>query len=137
MTLVIRLCAALIGISALSACSQPNASGNAPAAAAAAGGGGAAATTIPIPANKDVASTVTLPAGTHAVQIESGAATFHCAHVAINTQDGGVSNNFTDADVPPKLNMTDRTLAGHTYVSVDVSCHGGAADSQLVLSPLS
>jgi len=137
MTLVDRLCVALICSSALSACSQPAATGNATATAAAAAGGGTAATTIPIPANQDVATTVTLPAGTHAVGIASGAAPFHCAHIAINTQDGGVSNNFTDADVPAKLNMTDRTSAGHTYVSVDVSCHGGAADAQLVLSPLS
>src|SRR5579871_620792 len=115
-----RFGAALVCGLAITACSQKAPAG---AAATASGGGGAspAATTIAIPANKDVATVVSLPAGTHGVQIVSGAGAFHCAHMTLQREDGGVSNNFTDADVPAHTNMTDTTTPGHSYVSIDLS----------------
>ena len=125
---------------AVAACSQPPAAGNAapgPPQATAAGAPAAAsgATTIPIPAGQDVTTTIALPPGTHKVGLATGAAPFSCKHVTITTQNGGYSNDFTDTDVPAKLNMTDSTAAGNTYVSIDISCHGGAADSQFVVTP--
>jgi hypothetical protein len=132
---------AVVGLVALTAtgCSKkPSDQGaTTTAAGAPAAASAAAAITIRIPANQDVIKTVALPAGTHSVTLATGAVSFSCKHVSIKTQAGGVSNNFTNSDVPAKLSMTDSTSAGNTYVSVDVSCHGGAADSQLVLTPSS
>jgi hypothetical protein len=136
-TLSIYRCgAALLGALALCACSQKQAtSDGSPPALQSAQGAPSAATTIPIPANQDVTTKVALPPGTHKVGLMSGASAFSCKHVAIATQSGEVSNNFTDADVPAKFNMTTGAAPGDAYLSVDVACHGGAADSQLVIAP--
>jgi hypothetical protein len=134
---VCRFGAALFSALAIAGCSQKQPASDNASAPQAAQDATSTATTIPIPANQDVTTKVTLPPGTHKVGLMSGAVSFSCKSIAITTQSGGVSNNFTDAVVPAKLNMTDSTAPGDAYLSVSVRCHGGAADSQLVVAPAS
>ena len=133
---VSRVGAALLGVLAISACSQkPSAAGGPPSAPAAAPDVVSAATTIPIPANQEVSTQVALPPGTHKVGLQSGAASFSCKFFQIMSQGGGVSNNFTDAEVPAKLNMSDSTTANGGYLAVKLDCRGGAADSEWIITP--
>lgn len=131
-----KICVAVIGALAICGCSQkPTAGGGPPSAPQTAPGVSSTATTIPIPANQDVSTKVTLPPGTHKVGLMNAAAAFSCKSLQMTTQSGGVSNNFTDAEVPAKLNMTDGAAPGDSYVSVSINCHGGVADTQLVITP--
>jgi hypothetical protein len=133
---VSRFTAAMLGVLAISACSQkPSAGGSPPSAPTASPDVVSAATTIPIPANQEVSTQVALPAGTHKVGLQSGAGSFSCKFFQITSQGGGVSNNFTDADVPAKLNMSDSTPANDPYLAVKLDCRGGAADSQWLITP--
>ncbi|MGH7024461.1 MAG: hypothetical protein ACREEB_12860 [Caulobacteraceae bacterium] len=130
-----KIGAALVAVLAIAGCSQkPTATTSASSAAVTPASADPAAVTIAIPANQEVTKIFPLPPGTHKVGIKTGAAGFACDHMAFVTDNGGRSNNFTDADVPANLNMTDSTSVG-TYVSVDLQCHGGAAASQLVMTP--
>lgn len=132
---VSKVGAALLAVLAIAGCSQkPPAEGNASPAAQPGASANSPAVTITIPANQEVAKVIPLPPGTHKVGVKTGAAGFSCDHMAFLTDNGGRSNNFTDADVPANLNMADSTSSG-TYVSVDLQCRGGAATSQLVLTP--
>ncbi len=132
---VSRIGGALLALLAIAACSaKPTSEANASSATGPIASVGAAAITIAIPANQEVTKILPLPPGTHKVGVKTGAAGFSCDHMAFLTDNGGRSNNFTDADVPANLNMADSTSSG-AYVSVDLQCHGGAATSQLVLTP--
>jgi hypothetical protein len=132
-----KIGAALLAVVALAGCSpKPSAANSAPSAAGPVGdpGSASAAVTIAIPAHQAVVKKLTLPPGTHKLGVKTGAASFSCDHMAFVADDGERSNNFTDAQVPANLNMTDSTNSG-TYASVDLQCQGGAADSELVLTP--
>jgi hypothetical protein len=131
-----KISVAILAALAICGCSQKSPGAGSPQSASQAGPStGSATTTIPIPANKDLSIKISLPPGTHKVGLMNGAAAFSCRTLQIMTQSGGVSNNFTDAEVPAKLNMTDGAAPGDSYVSVSIDCRGGAADTQLVITP--
>lgn len=126
--------AAALGLLVLAGRS-PHPSSQSSTAASAQPAAAATSTTIPIPANQDVATSVALPGGTHSVAFKDGAGAFACASVAITQTDGSASNVFTHSDMPAGFGMTQSAAPGAAYVKVNVHCHGGAGDSQLVVTP--
>ena len=98
-------------------------------------------TTIKVPANKDVAIKVMLPPHTHKVGMKTGAAPFTCKDLQLVTEKArnATDEYFSPVDpisLPAHMDSTQaQNPPGSPYVLVLVRCRGGAADSQLVITP--
>jgi hypothetical protein len=134
-----RQCAVALMAAALFVlgCSKNASDAQTPSAAKAS----SAATTIPIRANQDVARQLLLPPGTHQVGIKIGKAAFTCTSLQSVSQKGrNAKDEYLDAAAP--INMVANTSVTQSssdpqnpYVLVDIRCHGGAADSELIITP--
>ncbi len=102
---------------------------------------GPGATTVPIPANKDVATQVELPPDTDKLNMKTGAGSFTCTNLQLVTKKGRTpGDQYFPRDpitIPAHLDSTQsHNTPGDPYVLVFIRCHGGATDSQLILTPM-
>lgn len=122
-------------------CSKNSSEAQTPSGSQGSGGGGMHSTTIAIPANKDVSTKLEMPPNTFAVNMKTGAAAFTCGHLMLLTQKGrNPKDQYFDlaepVQVPAHLDSTDsRPRDSEPFVVLIVQCHGGASDSQLVVTP--
>lgn len=100
-------------------------------------------TTIRIPAKQDILTKVLLPPATYKVEMKTGAVAITCLSLQVVSQKGrNARDEYFDAaepiNIPPHTDST-KTQNGrdNPFVLVYIKCHGGEADSQLLIMPSS